>query len=44
MVGGLQRIKEYPKLGFQIERDIPTEVWAAYEELVKLDYDKRLIR
>lgn len=44
MVGDLQRIKEYPKLGFQIEQEIPNEVWQAFEELVKLRYDKYLIK
>jgi uncharacterized SAM-binding protein YcdF (DUF218 family) len=29
MVGDLVRIREYPKLGFQIEQDIPDEVWEA---------------
>jgi uncharacterized SAM-binding protein YcdF (DUF218 family) len=43
MVGDLQRIKEYPKLGFQIEQDIPGEVWQAYECLVNQGYDKHLI-
>ena len=40
MVGDLFRIKEYPKLGFQIEQEIPKEVWSAAQELVKLGYDK----
>ena len=44
MVGDLQRIKEYPAKGFQIVQDIPEEVWAAYEYLVSLGYDKRLIK
>jgi uncharacterized SAM-binding protein YcdF (DUF218 family) len=44
MVGDMQRIQEYAKLGFQIEQDIPAEVWTAYEQLVKLGYDKRLIK
>ncbi len=43
MVGDLQRIKEYPKLGFQIEQNIPDEVWSAYEKLVAYGYDKHLI-
>jgi uncharacterized SAM-binding protein YcdF (DUF218 family) len=43
MVGDLQRIKEYPKLGFQIEQDIPEDVWSAYESLVKAGYTKHLI-
>ncbi len=40
MVGDLERIKEYPKLGFQIEQDIPDDVWQAHDELVKLGFDK----
>lgn len=43
MVGDLQRIREYPKLGFQIEQDIPEDVWRAFEQLVKLGYNKHLI-
>ncbi|MDO6439687.1 YdcF family protein [Cyclobacterium sp. 1_MG-2023] len=44
MVGDLQRIKEYPKLGFQIEQEIPQEVWQAFEQLVKLGFDQHLIK
>lgn len=44
MVGDFQRIKEYPKLGFQIEQEIPTYVWHAFEELIKLGYDKYLLK
>ena len=43
MVGDLQRIKVYPAKGFQIYQEIPEEVWAAYEELVRLGYDKHLV-
>jgi len=43
MLGDMQRIKEYPKLGYQIEQEIPAEVWAAYEELVRLGYGGRAI-
>jgi len=42
VVGDLQRIKLYSKAGFQISQDIPDDVWKAYEELVKLGYDKQL--
>src|SRR5258708_5962239 len=35
MVGDLQRLRLYPEKGFQIHQEIPNEVWAAYEELVK---------
>ena len=44
MAGDLERIRRYPQLGFQIEQAIPDEVWAAFEELVSLGYDDRLIR
>jgi len=44
MVGDLQRIKEYPKTGFQIPQEIPPEVWAAYERLVELGHTKYLIK
>lgn len=39
MVGDLQRIAEYPRLGFQIPQDIPPDVWNAGEELVRLGFD-----
>lgn len=44
MVGDMQRIREHPKKGFQIEQDIPGDVWRAYQELVKLGYNKHLIK
>ncbi|MGD8373527.1 MAG: YdcF family protein [Candidatus Woesebacteria bacterium] len=44
MVGDLQRIREYPKLGYQIEQEIPAEVWQAYEQLVAVGFDKALIK
>ena len=44
MVGDLQRIKLYPARGFQIEQDIPDEVWEAFERLVRAGYDKYLIQ
>jgi uncharacterized SAM-binding protein YcdF (DUF218 family) len=44
MVGDLQRIKEYPTLGYQIKQDIPDDVWQAYEELVKLGFTKHLVK
>lgn len=44
MVGDMQRIKEYPAKGFQIEQEIPDEVWRAYEFLVEQGYNKRLIK
>jgi uncharacterized SAM-binding protein YcdF (DUF218 family) len=43
MVGDLQRIREYPKLGFQIEQKIPAEVWSAYEKLVAAGFARHLI-
>ena len=44
LVGDLQRIKEYPKKGFQIEQEISPEVWEAYEYLVGLGYTNYLIK
>ncbi len=43
MVGDLQRIKVYPQKGFQIEQDIPPDIWQAFENLVALGYKKHLI-
>jgi hypothetical protein len=43
MVGDLQRIRVYAEKGFQIPQHIPDDVWAAYEELVALGYDSRLV-
>jgi hypothetical protein len=44
MVGDTQRIKEYPSKGFQIEQEMPIEVWDAFNELVKRGYTKHLIQ
>lgn len=43
MVGDLQRIKIYPEKGFQIEQEIPKEVWEAFEKLVSLGFNSHLI-
>lgn len=43
MVGDLERIKVYPQYGFAIEQDIPDDVWAAFNELVKLGFDGHLV-
>jgi len=44
MVGDLQRIKEYPKLGFQIEQDIPDEVFEAWKSLVDMGFKKYYLK
>ena len=44
MVGDLQRIKLYPAKGFQIEQDIPADVWQAFDELVALGFDQQLVK
>lgn len=44
IVGDLQRVKVYADTGFQIFQEIPDDVWKAYEELVKLGYDRRVIK
>jgi uncharacterized SAM-binding protein YcdF (DUF218 family) len=43
MVGDLQRIRVYPARGFQVEQQIPDEVWAAYEALVSRGFDRHLV-
>lgn len=43
MVGDLQRIIEYPKRGFAIAQDVPTDVLDAYHRLIAAGYDSRLI-
>lgn len=44
MVGDLQRIKLYSKLGFQIEQEIPDYVYKAYEKLVQLGFTEHLCK
>jgi len=44
IVGDLQRVKLYPEKGFQIFQEIPGDVWDAYEQLVALGYDRRVIK
>ncbi|WP_129840928.1 YdcF family protein [Streptomyces sp. RFCAC02] len=43
LVGDLQRVIEYPKLGFAIEQDVPDDVLAAYGGLVSAGFTSRLI-
>ena len=43
LVGDLQRIVEYPRLGFAIEQDVPKDVVAAYEHLVRSGFRGRLM-
>jgi uncharacterized SAM-binding protein YcdF (DUF218 family) len=43
LVKTTQRIKEYPSKGFQIEQEIPEDVWNAFEELVHRGYTKHII-
>jgi uncharacterized SAM-binding protein YcdF (DUF218 family) len=44
MVGDLQRIRDYPARGFQIPQEIPDDVWAAYEQLVRAGYNRHLLK
>lgn len=44
IVGDTQRIKLYPERGFMIAQEIPSEVWNAFEELVRRGYTKQLVR
>jgi uncharacterized SAM-binding protein YcdF (DUF218 family) len=44
IVGDLQRIKLYPQKGFQIEQEIPADVWSAFEYLVSAGFTEKLIK
>ncbi|MFI1105414.1 YdcF family protein [Streptomyces melanogenes] len=43
LVGDLQRVIEYPKLGFAVEQGVPDDVHDAYERLLGEGFDSRLI-
>ncbi|MGW1280727.1 YdcF family protein [Streptomyces tsukubensis] len=43
LVGDLQRVIEYPALGFAVEQDVPGVVHDAYERLLRAGFDSRLI-
>lgn len=42
MVSDLQRMKEYSRLGFQVEQHIPDNVWLAYKRLIAAGYTQQL--
>ncbi len=42
MVGDLQRIIDYPALGYQIYQHVPPRVMKAYEQLIELGYTEQL--
>jgi uncharacterized SAM-binding protein YcdF (DUF218 family) len=44
LVGDLQRVIEYPNLGFAIEQDVPAAVHAAYHRLLAAGFDSRIVR
>ena len=44
LVGDVQRMKVFFEKGWQIEMDIPKEVWDVYEILVKRGYDKFVLK
>lgn len=43
LVGDLQRVIEYPKLGFAVEQEVPEGVHSAYESLIHDGFTSRLI-
>ena len=43
IVGDFQRIKVYGENGFQAPQEIPAAAWDAFEQLVALGYDERLV-
>jgi uncharacterized SAM-binding protein YcdF (DUF218 family) len=44
LVGDLQRVIEYPKLGFAIEQEVPEEVLTAYDRLLRDGFDSRVLK
>lgn len=44
LVGDLQRIIEYPALGFATTQDVPAPVMEAYRYLLAVGFDSRLLR
>jgi uncharacterized SAM-binding protein YcdF (DUF218 family) len=44
LVGDLQRVIEYPKLGFAIGQDVPAAVKTAYDRLLAAGFDSRVLR
>ena len=43
IVGDLQRIIVYPRFGFQVSQEIPTDVQIAFEQLVALGFTRELL-
>lgn len=43
VVGDLQRIRVYGERGWSERQDIPADVWDAYEQLVALGYNERVM-
>ena len=43
MLGDLQRIRDYPAKGFQIEQEIPVDVLEAFQELSEMGFSGHLI-
>jgi uncharacterized SAM-binding protein YcdF (DUF218 family) len=43
LVGDLQRVIEYPALGYAVAQDVPPPVEAAYQRLLRTGHDTRLI-
>lgn len=43
LVGDLQRVMEYPGLGFAVAQDVPDDVLAAYEQLVHSGFTSRIV-
>ena len=43
LVGDLQRVIEYPALGYAIAQDVTPPVEAAYQRLLRTGHDTRLI-
>ncbi|WP_246485765.1 YdcF family protein [Kribbella qitaiheensis] len=43
LVGDLQRVIEYPKMGFAVEQVVPEEIQGAFQRLIEAGYTSRLM-
>lgn len=43
LVGNLGRMRTFAEAGYQIEQDIPEDLWDAYNELIERGYDKYVV-
>jgi uncharacterized SAM-binding protein YcdF (DUF218 family) len=43
LVGDFQRMEVFARMGYQVEQEIPAEVWESYEKLVGMGYSRYVV-